>query len=97
LQTGLNSNSLGYIDVLQGLGGVGDGMMLMPEGGVSTADMTGVVVVPTIPQNGDQNLQDDLAVSDDSEEDEERNGDDGGGRHHHQQGPPPDGDDVMAF
>jgi len=56
-------------DFLQGLGG-----------GLEGQDMSGVVV-PSMPQNGDQNLQDDLAVSDDSDDEK----------------PNTSQDDVMAF
>ena len=59
----------------------------------------------SLPQNGDQNLQDDLAVSDDSDDEDDNNGGgEGGGQEGNnsyqngeQQPPPPDGDDVMAF
>ena len=75
------------------------GMLLMPDGsGMPTSAQD--VVVPTMPQNGDQNLQDDLAVSDDSEE--ENDDEDSASRHQQEleqqpPPPPPDGDDVMAF
>ncbi len=103
--------------LMQGLGGVGEeeggggmlppGMMLMPDANSHGHghDMTGVVVVPTLPQNGDQNLQDDLAVSDDSEEEEEEGGQQQQQQQQQQQfqqleqqqQQPPDGDDVMSF
>jgi hypothetical protein len=98
---------------------VGEGGLLLPDGNavggggdamatmMATADLTGIVVVPSLPQNGDQNLQDDLAVSDDSEDDGGGGGDGGderiyrnGGHEDDQQPPQPppaDGDDVMAF